>query len=102
MSLSMFSTTHPVAFVVRVAYFFQLFSVLPLLFSVTRTQFFGLFNRPEPKGGLAFILFNTGALLFDTVLGIVYPNVGSVMAYIGAFCGFVLIYLMPVLVHLHK
>ena len=102
MALSMFSTTHPIAFVVRVAYFFQIFSVLPLLFSVTRTQFFGLLQREEPKGGLALILINSIVLLFDTVLGIVYPNVGSVMAYIGAFCGFMLIYVMPVVVHLHK
>ena len=95
----MFSTTNPVAFVIRLAYFFQIFSVLPLLFSVTRTQFFGLFQMKEPSGGKLFIIFNISVLVFDTVLGIVYPNVGSVMAYVGAFCGFILIYIIPTLVH---
>ena len=53
----------------------------------------------EPSGGKTFILFNSSVLLIDTILGIVYPNVGSVMAYVGAFCGFILIYIIPILVH---
>ena len=95
----MFSATNPIAFVIRLAYFFQLFSVLPLVFSVTRTQFFGLLKREEPDGGKTLIIFNLSVLIIQTVLGIVYPNVGSVLAYVGAFCGFILIYIIPTLVH---
>lgn len=33
---------------------------------------------------------------------ILYPNVGSVLAYVGAVAGFLIIYTIPVLVHLSK
>ena len=29
-----------------------------------------------------------------------YPNIGTVLSYVGAFCGFVIIYLLPVIVYL--
>ena len=31
-----------------------------------------------------------------------YPNIGSVLSYVGAICGFVIIYLLPVMVYLSQ
>lgn len=34
------------------------------------------------------------------MMAIVYPKVGSILSYVGAFAGFIIIYLIPVLTYL--
>ena len=100
-SLNMFAPTHPLAFLLRAVSAFQTLSVLPLAFSLMRSQTFALCGLPLDSR-CAFWLFNCALLLTATLLGIFFPNVGSIMAWVGAFCGFALIYLLPVAVRLRK
>jgi hypothetical protein len=55
--LNMFSTKNPIATVVRIVSFIQIFSVYPLLFHVVRVQFFRTFFSEELHG-IPFYLFN--------------------------------------------
>ena len=48
------------------------------------------------------MLFNGSVLLFATAVGILYPQVGSILGYIGAFCGLFLIYIIPISVYLKR
>ena len=39
-------------------------------------------------------------ILLGLVFALFYQNIGTVMSYIGAVCGFVIVYLLPVMVDL--
>jgi Mn2+/Fe2+ NRAMP family transporter len=39
-------------------------------------------------------------ILVCLMFSLFYPNIGVVLSYVGAICGFVIIYLLPVLVYL--
>lgn len=41
-------------------------------------------------------------VMINLLFAIFYPNIGTVLSYVGAICGFVIIYLLPVLVLLAK
>ena len=36
----------------------------------------------------------------NLLFALFYPNIGTVLSYVGAICGFVIVYLLPVMVHL--
>ena len=38
--------------------------------------------------------------MINLMFALFYPNIGTVLSYVGAFCGFVIIYLLPVIVYL--
>lgn len=39
-------------------------------------------------------------ILVCMLFALFYPNIGTVLSYVGAICGFVIIYLLPILVYL--
>lgn len=41
-------------------------------------------------------------ILIPVVFTLVYPNIGTILGYVGAFTGFVIMYLLPVMVHLKR
>lgn len=81
--------------------FIQLTTVLPILNFFTRRQFFGLFygNESEIKN-YQFHLFNAVFTLLCLGFEIVVIEPVIVIAYTGAFGGFFLIYILPVVIHL--
>jgi sodium-coupled neutral amino acid transporter 9 len=81
--------------------FIQLTTVLPILNFFTRRQFFGLIygNESEIKP-YQFHLFNVvfTLLCLGFEIAVIEPII--VIAYTGAFGGFFLIYILPVVIHL--
>jgi hypothetical protein len=105
----MFSPKHPLVFVIRAISFFQVFSVFPLLYYVSRDWYYRSFlplkgDGPEHEeySGWRFYLFNFVFLFFPLILAIFYPNVGSLLGILGGVVGYLQIYLLPVLVFLKR
>lgn len=96
----MFVYTDVAAFTLRLAIFLLIFSGFPLvhffLFSILLKLIFGE-SKQKRVVELAVAYFPIGICL---CFALFYPNIGSILSYVGAVCGFIIIYLMPVLVYL--
>ena len=80
---------------------FQLITVLPVINNVVRNQFFFLvFGEGKNPPKFAFITFNIIFILSLLVVQIFNISPSAVMSYGGALIGFVIIYLLPVTIHL--
>lgn len=80
---------------------FQLVTVLPVVNNIVRTQFFIMIygeNGVPPKW--AFVLFNSVYIVSFLLVQIFNISPNTVMSYGGAFIGFVIMYLVPVGIHL--
>ena len=80
---------------------FQLVTVLPVVNNIVRNQFFIMIWGEEgvpPRS--AFIGFNLLYIISFLIIQIFNISPGTVMKYGGAFIGFVIIYLLPVGIHL--
>jgi len=80
---------------------FQLVTVLPVLNNVVRTQFFIIVYGEDgvpPKA--AFITFNIVFIVSLLTVQLLNISPNAVMSYSGAFIGFVIIYLLPIGVHM--
>ena len=96
----MFIYTNIPAFVLRVAIFCCLFSTYPLLNHFLKTILKNLFWRRQDVGSCAEIGLNISLTALPLMFALFYPNIGTVLSYVGAFAGFILIYVLPVMVHL--
>ena len=98
-ALTMFASSDPLAVVARLALLLQLTSVYPLLNYIIRVQFFGMLWRSNYPSFIHVFVLNAAILLFALSFAIFYPHVGTVLRFTGAFSGFVICLLFPVLVH---
>lgn len=96
----MFAYTDVAAFVLRSAIFLLIFSGYPLvhffLYSIMLKLIFG---EKEQKR-ITELLFGWSIIFVCLVFALFYPNIGTVLSYVGAICGFVIIYFLPILVYL--
>ena len=96
----MFSYKDKSAFAVRLAILLMILSGYPIIHFFTEKLLEDLFCSGQTVSRSTTIVFgvclNTTGLMF----AIFYPNVGTVLAYVGAAAGFLVIYTIPVLVHL--
>ncbi|CAI2364283.1 unnamed protein product [Moneuplotes crassus] len=99
--LNMFPTSNPIATLVRVVSFIQIFSVYPLLFHIVRVNFFKAIGKIEFEG-YVFYIYNFIASLPCVVLAIWYPRVGDMLGYCGSILGIFAIYLLPAILHLRR
>ena len=99
--LSMFSYTEVPAFILRLAIFLLIFSGYPLVhFFLTQGLIKLIFGEGERKNvsRLTELCFGWLIIVFGLLFALFYPNIGLVLSYVGAVCGFVIVYLLPVMV----
>eukprot|EP00743_Colponemidia_sp_Colp-15_P001756 GILK01001917.1.p1 GENE.GILK01001917.1~~GILK01001917.1.p1 ORF type:complete len:450 (+),score=81.79 GILK01001917.1:80-1429(+) len=98
--LNMFSSNDVGALIARLSLFLQIVTVFPLLLSVIRRQVCTFFFASEYPSAFHVFTFNSIMMLLTTSFAVFYPNVGSILSYTGALCGLILVFAMPVAVHL--
>jgi len=98
--LNQFSNKDIIANIARSSVLLQLIGIYPLLLYVIRVQLFeATMNKTYPGFILTFIL-NLFCCLSTTLFACFYPNVGTVLTYVGAICGLVYLFILPIGVHL--
>eukprot|EP00727_Mastigamoeba_balamuthi_P009231 m51a1_g4930 hypothetical protein (458) ;mRNA; f:264117-266227 len=98
-----FAPSYPLVIAGRCALLFQLCSVLPLLCGIIRVQIFGAFVGTERAQQLNVgVRFVSGLVLLvvTTTIAIAFPRVGDVIRFVGAICGLLYLFILPVAVHL--
>ena len=98
----MFGTTHILAFLVRSLSFLQMFTVYPLLTHIARNQLVAALTGEKDLKGMKLFVVNILFILPPLAFGIFYPQVGSLLGYIGSGCGLFIMYLLPIMVHLKR
>ena len=98
--LNMFDYTNVAAFLLRIAVFLLLFTTYPLVAYFLNDILLKLLFRNKEVGKTVSLALNVSITLIPFILSIVYPNIGTVLGYVGAVSGFAIIYVYPVLVHL--
>eukprot|EP00898_Chlorokybus_atmophyticus_P005489 jgi/Chlat1/5941/Chrsp4S06416 len=99
--LAVFGYTDALASSARLAVTCQLVTVYPLLLYILRTQLFSLSHGTGiHPGSLPVFLLNTTIVAGASLCAAFQVGLGSVLRYAGALCGLILIYLLPVAVHL--
>ena len=101
--LNMFAYTDVTAFILRVAILLLIFSGYPLihffLYSAHLKLFYGDDCESIKLNRLAEVSIAGVIVLVCTLFALFYPNIGTLLSYVGAVCGFFIIYLLPVLVY---
>mmetsp|Transcript_1525 Transcript_1525/g.2094 ORF Transcript_1525/g.2094 Transcript_1525/m.2094 type:complete len:106 (-) Transcript_1525:555-872(-) len=87
---------------VRLAIFMLLFSTYPLLNLFLRTHLLNLFYESREVKRRDLVILNVFVTLIPLAFAIWLPQIGSIIAYSGAFAGFIIIYCLPVCVYLKK
>ena len=100
-ALDMFSSTNPLAFMIRIILFTQMFTVYPMIMYIMRMQFFGfIYGTDYPSKGHVFIM-SLVTCSTTTLVSSIYPNVGTIVGIVGAFCGLYFVYILPVCIHIY-
>ncbi|OMJ68181.1 hypothetical protein SteCoe_34444 [Stentor coeruleus] len=100
-ALDMFSPTNPLAFIVRIILFTQMLTVYPMILYFVRTQFFGFFYGTDYPSKKHVFIMSIICSSLTTIVASVYPNVGLIVGFVGAFCGLYFAYIIPVCLHIH-
>ncbi|KAK3090804.1 hypothetical protein FSP39_014787 [Pinctada imbricata] len=98
--LNNIADTNVFAFVARIGLFFQMMCVFPLLLYIFRVQLLhSLFGSVWPS--LKHVLVLNAILVAICILFAVFlPHIGTIIGFVGAFCGFSYAILLPCLVYL--
>ena len=98
----MFDYISALGFVVRIAIFFMCFSAYPLISLILRTSLLNGFWPQREVSRRFLILFNAVIMLVPLTFALLFQEIGSVLAFSGSISGLVIIYTLPVAVHLKK
>ena len=98
--LNMFDYADVAAFILRLAIFLLLFSGYPLVHFFVLNSLLKLFYGDEEVSRLGQLVIGWCIIIVNLMFALFYPNIGTVLSYAGAICGFVIVYLLPVMVHL--
>lgn len=100
--LNMFPYTNVPAFVLRLLVLGLLMTSYPLVAHFLRSVLMNLFFRNTEISKRIFFVTTFFLNFVPFLFAILYPNVGTILTYIGSLAGFLIIYCAPVLVHLKK
>ena len=100
--LLMFNYQQISAFFLRIFVFILLFSTYPLVQFFLTSMLLLLFWSKREITRREEIILNMVIILIPVFFTLVYPNIGTILGYVGAFTGFVIMYLLPVMVHLKR
>lgn len=98
--LNMFDYTNIPAFILRIAICFILFSTYPLISHFLKNLLKNLFWRKAELSSTTEFMLTLSLSVIPLLCALFYPNVGTLLSYVGALSGFVIIYLLPVMVYL--
>ena len=98
----MFPYTDVMAFIIRLSIFLMILSGYPVIHYFVGKMFEDLLFKNKKVTRANSIAIGISLNLAGFLCAIFYPNVGSVLAYFGAVSGFLIIYTIPVLVHLSQ
>ena len=98
----MFEYTQVGAFVLRLAVFTLLFSTYPLVQMFLTEMLLLLFWRKRKITDKESFILNITIITIPMLFTLFYPHIGTILGYVGAFTGFAIMYLLPVMVHLKR
>ncbi|CAK4086878.1 unnamed protein product [Aphanomyces euteiches] len=90
------------AFAARLSLLLQLATVYPLFFLIIRTQLFGLVFQNTWPSLSSVMLLNVAIMTTTTLFAVYYPHVGDILRFTGAAGGLVLIFCVPIGIHLKR
>ena len=90
------------AFILRISIFFLIFSTYPLVNFFLKNILKNLFWRNRQVSRLTDVIMNIAMTFIPLLFALFYPNIGTVLAYVSAISGFLIIFVFPVLVHLKR
>lgn len=96
----MFAYNSIQGFVLRIFIFLVVFSTYPLLVYFEMSLINLLFFRNQQLSDFKSLLISGSFTVIACLFALFYPNVGTVLAYFGAVSGLLIIYCLPVFVHL--
>jgi len=96
----MFEYTNIAAFLLRIAVFMLLFTTYPLVAYFLNDILLKLFFRNQEVGRFVGLALNLSITFIPLLFALFYPKIGTVLGYVGALSGFMIIYVFPVLVYL--
>ena len=88
------------AFIMRLAIFLLILSSYPLIHYFCMTTMVKLVFGEEKVARMTELCFGWSIIFCNLLFALFYPNIGTVLSWSGAVCGFVIIYLLPVMVYL--
>ena len=100
--LNMFPYDNVGAFVLRTSIFFLLFSTYPLVNFFLKTILKNLWFRNREVSRLVDFVMNVTLVFIPLLFALFYPNIGTLLAYVGAVSGFLVIFVIPIMVHLKQ
>jgi len=100
--LAHFESTLAGALVARVFLVFQLFTVWPIVVYIIRLQTCQYIWGVDHSGMLRVAIINFIVCGSATCVSLWYPKIGDVLAYAGASCGLIYVFLLPIGVHLKR
>ena len=100
--LNMFPYWEVVSFVVRICAFFELFATYPIVNIFSRTYLLNIFFPKSTVDKCDLIVLNIIVTAIPLVFACLYPNIGTLLMYTGAFAGSICMYFLPVFVHLKR
>lgn len=100
--LNLFPPRHILAIITRISLFCQLMLVFPLLYHIMSIQIAFMLHKKSELPTRQKILLNIVLIGFNTVLGALYPQVGSFIGLVGSILGLNLMYIIPISVYLKR
>ena len=82
--------------------FALLFSTYPLVHYFLNSMLLQIFWQNSEISRKNEIILNVGLTFIPLLFALFYPNIGTVLSFAGALPGFLIIYLLPVMVHLKR
>ena len=100
--LDMFEYISVIGFTVRFAIFCLCFASYPLINLILRTSLLNAFLPEIELTKKLLLLINASLTLIPLMFAMFFKGIGSVLACTGSLSGLVIIYVLPVAVHLKK
>jgi hypothetical protein len=98
----MFGPTEVLPTIVRISSFLQMFTVFPILFHILREMVSSLLFKDPEMSVKAGLIFNLITISITTLIGFLVPKVGSILGKAGAISGLMMMYILPIIVHLKR
>lgn len=88
------------AFILRLAIFFLLFSTYPLVAYFLYDLILRLFFRAEEPSKKIGLVITLSINIFPLICALYIPHIGTLLASVATVSGYLVIYILPVFVHL--
>ncbi|ETN79855.1 transmembrane amino acid transporter protein [Necator americanus] len=100
--LNNFSAGYAYSAVARILILFQLCTILPLIAFFVRTQLSCFIFRKSYPGFGYVLLLSVTVVVCGALIAIFFPNIGSIIRYVGAVSGMMYSYALPCLVYMQE